>query len=98
MRLLARTITGNKQAKWLKHAKSIKIVKKRRGKYNETLQNNADKYYKECLKRNKMPFIEDLQLILGVDDDTIVTWAKDIKHKKEFSATYRRIIYCIVLF
>lgn len=65
-------------------------------KYSDTILIKAQEYFFKCYSDVHTPFIEELALELGVDEDTIVEW----KNKKnedgslaypEFSATYGRI-------
>ncbi len=53
-------------------------------KYNDEILNKAKSYVSHCQDKEKIPYIEELALILDINDDTIVEWTK--KHK-EFSAT-----------
>ena len=58
-------------------------------KYNEEMLAKAKDYVKRgMVKENGFASIEELSLILGVNDDTIVEWTK--KHE-EFSATIKRL-------
>ena len=53
-------------------------------KYSAEALKKAQNYIQKCRKCNRMPFIEELALELGVNDDTLVEWGE--KHS-EFSAT-----------
>ena len=79
------------------------IVEKHAGgrpsKYNDEILTKTKLYFEHCFKGQKTnegqwiakprtPFIEELQLELDVDDDTIVEWAKKFP---EFSATYNKL-------
>jgi hypothetical protein len=73
----------------------------RPSKYNEEILIKTKQYFDECfhgvqdmqgklVKPPRTPLIEELELLLDLDDDTIVEWSKD-EDKEEFSATYKRI-------
>ncbi|MFA6039332.1 MAG: terminase small subunit [Candidatus Peribacteraceae bacterium] len=57
-------------------------------KYGSDIVASARRYVENCARTKEIPFIEELALQLGVDDDTIVEWAK--KHD-EFSATIKQL-------
>lgn len=63
-------------------------------KYNEAILLKTQKYFQECLRptdgKMRMPFIEELSLLLDIDDDTVNEWTKD-PEKKQFSAIIKRI-------
>lgn len=60
----------------------------RPSKYNKKTLKLAENYYKTCEKNDKIPFIQELSQVLGVNDDTINEWSKA---KTDFSATIGRI-------
>lgn len=49
-------------------------------KFRPVFVEKVEKYYKECLERNIMPFIEDLEAILGVSGDSITRYCEANKH------------------
>jgi hypothetical protein len=49
---------------------------------------SAHAYTEKCWKNQQIPFVEELCLELGINDDTIVEWAKE---HEEFSATIKRL-------
>jgi len=55
-------------------------------KYSEEMMKKAKLYVARCQKEEKIPYIEELALILGINDDTIVEWSKI---HKDFSATMK---------
>lgn len=58
-------------------------------KYNKNMLQTAYDYYNTALDDEAMfPSVDDLSLRLGIDDDTVVEWAKV---KPEFSAAVKRI-------
>lgn len=70
-------------------------------KYNVNMYKKAKAYFDECfqgvrdvsgkiIRQPRVPYIEELELMLDIDDDTINEWAKD-NNKKEFSATYYKL-------
>jgi hypothetical protein len=70
-------------------------------KYNEEMLKKTQQYFDECLngvkdrsgkiiKQPRVPYIEELELMLDISDDTIVNWAKD-EDKPDFLATYLKI-------
>lgn len=70
-------------------------------KYNEEMYRKIKKYFDDCfngvrdsegklIKPPSVPYIEELELMLDIDDDTIVSWAND-PDKIEFSATYNKL-------
>jgi hypothetical protein len=60
----------------------------RPSKYSEEMHAKSDAYIKLCLSNKRIPYIEELALELGVNDDTLVEWGKD---HDEFSATIKRL-------
>jgi hypothetical protein len=70
-------------------------------KYSEEMLSKAQGYFLKCYGKIdgniRMPFIEELALELGVNDDTVVEWANKKNDDgsliyPEFSATYSRIL------
>lgn len=57
-------------------------------KYNEQVLIKAQSYVLRCENEQQMPFIEELALELGVNEDTVVEWAKI---HDEFSAAVKRL-------
>lgn len=57
-------------------------------KYDVKALNEAESYVEKCHDSNTIPYIEELALLLSVDDDTLVEWAKQ---HDEFSATLKRL-------
>lgn len=57
---------------------------KYRGKYLKS----AEKYLKECCAKQKIPFIQELSMQLGINDDTLNEWCKA---REDFSATIKRV-------
>ena len=57
-------------------------------KYRKEFIRTIEKYHKNCIKKGQIPFIEDIALLLGVNDDTINEWSKA---KSDFSATIKKI-------
>lgn len=57
-------------------------------KYGNTHLIAAQSYVEKCYKNSNMPYIEEIALLLNVDDDTLVEWAKQ---HDEFSATLKRL-------
>jgi len=53
-------------------------------KYNQDIQDRADKYVRVL----NLPFMEELALELDVDDDTLYEWAR---RYKAFSVTIKRL-------
>lgn len=58
--------------------KELKVIKKigRPTKYNNELLEKTKQYYRDCIINNKMPYIEELSIVLDVDDDQIVNYGK----------------------
>lgn len=66
-------------------------MSKKRGrptKYRPIFVKRAKDYYEKCLKENVMPFIEDLELILGVSNDSITRYCEA---NKDFCGAVDRI-------
>lgn len=53
-------------------------------KYNEEMLASAQSYVQHCQDAQEMPFMEEIALRLGVNEDTVVEWTKIYY---EFSAT-----------
>jgi len=78
----------------------IKHTGGRPSKYSDEILAKAEDYFLKCYGkidgRPRVPFIEELALELGVDEDTIVEWKNkrnndgSLKYP-EFSATYSKI-------
>ncbi len=66
----------------------------RPSKYNEGMLMKAKDYYDLCSGKKdgkkRMPFIEELAMECGVNDDTIIEWTK-IDENEEYSATIKNI-------
>lgn len=60
----------------------------RPSKYGNSALKTAQEYVEKCHKRDSIPYIEELALILDVNDDTISEWKKKYP---EFSATIDRL-------
>lgn len=64
----------------------------KQSKYSEKMLSKAKEYYQECVKDStKMPFLEELGLILGVNTETISNWSKDERIEK-FGALKKSIM------
>lgn len=46
----------------------------RPSKYNEELQQKAEAYYQKCIDKKQVPFIQELQLELGITRETVNEW------------------------
>jgi len=57
-------------------------------KYDALALKTAQSYVRKCQKDGCIPFVEELALEIGVNDDTLVEWVG--KHG-EFSATVKRL-------
>ena len=92
---LIQIVETNPQPEKPKHAGgrptdySKEKLKKTRA-YIEECANGVKDLEGTVVKPPRMPFIEELALILDIDDDTIVEWAK-AKDKPEFSAAIKKI-------
>lgn len=57
-------------------------------KFRPTFVKKVNNCYEKCLKDNIMPFIEDLVLLLGVSDDSIIRYCEA---NKDFCGAVDRI-------
>jgi hypothetical protein len=60
----------------------------RPSKYSPEIAEKAADYVRRMIKKQQVPYIEELALILNVNDDTLVEWAKE---HDEFSATVKKL-------
>lgn len=59
--------------------------------YSEEKLKKAQDYLEKCIAdKSSMPSVSELAVVLGVNRETIVSWADD-EDKKEFSNTYKRV-------
>ena len=51
-------------------------MKGRPTKYKKEFIVDTDKYFKNCINKGQMPYIEDIAMLLGVDETTIWRWSE----------------------